>query len=506
MSTLNGTTTAESTEDTFVDVAMEIQGEDAGFSNESVPTLELKVTPRHDAVGIDNPATRTNQVCATVAARELPEENEEDERSSVDITVALDVSGSMNGAKLDLCKATLELLLRELRPRDRFGLVTFSNDARLDIPTRKLTPEGKRAVLDRIKNLHVRGMTNISGGIGMAIQDLKSVEDPNEVRSVFLLTDGLANRGVTDPKGIVDLTKGCLQQAGDGGAPITIHTFGYGSGHNAKLLRDITQSTQGGTYYFVEGDSDVASAFGDALGGILSIVAQNTVVNIRVSPEAALLGVSIVDVHHDHKMRQPDGSYAVTLGDFYSEESRDVILEVSLASGSRGSEPVPHVQCTLSYLDTIKKCLTDGDAVTASIARPTGSKMSPSNLHVAAQWLRIRATRAMKEADDLSRVGNLEEARAKIRACLNDIEAETTEGAQSHPLIVQLVSDLNESLVGLADRETYAAQGEMYMQNKLMGHAQQRCCESRFDTDNVYRGSKKAFTARRMFSGASSKK
>lgn len=492
-----------STADSFVDVAMEMDACDK--SNElSASALFLKVNPRHDVVGLDNQTSRTiTQVCATVTACKLPEENE-DARAPVDITVALDVSGSMSGNKLDLCKATLELLLRELRPCDRFGLITFSDDARLDIPTRKISSEGKQTALDKIKKLCTRGCTNISGGIGMAIQDIKSVEAPNEVRSVFLLTDGLANRGISDSQGIVDLTKGCLQQT-EGNTPITIHTFGYGSDHNAKLLRDITQSTHGGSYYFVEKDSDVASAFGDALGGILSVVAQNATVTIIIPPEAAMLGVRILDVHHQHKSKQPDGSYKVTLGDFYAEESRDVLFEVSLATGSKGLEPFPHAQCSLSYLDTIQKRLVDSETITASITRPPGLEVSASNLHVAVQWLRIRATLAMTEADALSREGNLESARAKIRSCLEEIRVETTEGAQSDPLIIQLIGDLNDSLAGLVDRRTYASSGEMFMQTKLMGHAAQRCADSRFDTTNVYRGSRKAAKAKMMFFSATKK-
>uniref|UniRef100_A0A7R9WEV9 VWFA domain-containing protein n=2 Tax=Pseudictyota dubia TaxID=2749911 RepID=A0A7R9WEV9_9STRA len=404
----------------------------------------------------------------------------------------------MSGSKLELCKATLELLLRELRSCDRFGLITFSDDARLDIPTRKLTAEGKQAALDKIKRLRTRGCTNISGGIGMAIQDIKSVESPNEVRSVLLLTDGLANRGISDSQGIVDLTKGCLQQI-EGNAPIVIHTFGYGSDHNAKLLRDITQSIQGGSYYFVEKDSEVASAFGDALGGILSVVAQNATVTIKIPPEAALLGVDIIDVHHEHKSKQPDGSYKVNLGDFYAEESRDVLFEVTLASGSKGNEPFPHAQCSISYLDTIQKCLVDGDTATASIARPSGSEISASNLHIAVQWLRIRATMAMKEADILSRDGNLELARSKIRECLEEIRTETTEGAQSDPLIIQLIGDLNDSLAGLSSRSVYAESGEMFMQNKWMSHAAQRCAESTFTTGNTYRGSRKMAKAKKFW-------
>ena len=203
---------SQSTNDsfTFVDVEQLLesytQDDQQPAGTKHSPALALTVTPRHDLVGIENTDTKAVQICATVSASDNLIKNE-DERAPVDIAVALDVSGSMSGAKLDLCKATLELLIRELRPCDRFGLVSFADDARIEIPIRKLVPETKQGALDKVKRLRTRGCTNLSGGISLAIQDMRAVESPNEVRSIFVLTDGLANRGISDSAALVDLTR-----------------------------------------------------------------------------------------------------------------------------------------------------------------------------------------------------------------------------------------------------------------------------------------------------------
>ena len=44
------------------------------------------------------------------------------------------------------------------------------------------------------------------------------------------------------------------------------------------------------------------SASGDAIGVVLSVVAQSAVVTISVPPEAAGAGVKISDVHHNDKV------------------------------------------------------------------------------------------------------------------------------------------------------------------------------------------------------------
>jgi hypothetical protein len=481
--------------DSFVDVAMEDlggvgneEGKVAKAKDDDPPALTLAVTPRHDAIGIDNHTVKTVQVCATVTASSKLVEDD-DGRAPVDITVALDVSGSMSGDKLDLCKSTLELLIRELRPCDRFGLVTFADDARLEIPTRKLTSESKKAALEKVKRLVTRGCTNLSGGISLAIQDLKGVESPNEVRSIFVLTDGLPNRGISNAKGIVDLTKGCL---GKCSPPISIGTFGYGRDHNAKLLGAISQITQGGSYYFVEKDADVASAFGDCLGGILSVVAQNATLTISIRPEAEMLGVTVIKVHNDGASLGEDGTYKVNLGDFYAEESRDVLFEVTCASASKNNDPIPHAWCTIGYVDVLQKRIVNQTSpASAAIARHPGTEVSAANPHVVIQWFRIHAANAMKRADVLSRSGQLEQARDAIKECRQEILQENDVVIQSDPLIIQLLGDLDESLKGLANRRTYAASGEMRMQTMMLGHTRQRCYESKAMAVNTYRSTAK---------------
>lgn len=97
--------------------------------------------------------------------------------------------------KLDLCKKTLNLLLRELHHNDRFCLISFSDDAKVEVPMLKVNEEQKLKAMHTIEHMHVRGRTNIASAISLAAQVANSVKVPNKVRSVFLLTDGNANVG-----------------------------------------------------------------------------------------------------------------------------------------------------------------------------------------------------------------------------------------------------------------------------------------------------------------------
>lgn len=450
--------------------------------------LDLKITPRHDTIGLQDKHAETH-FCATVTAQSLPEDDDS-MRAPVDIIIALDVSTSMRGRKLELCKETVALLLRELGVRDSFGLVTFGNEAEVQIPMRKLTTNGKAHAINKVKKLSTAGCTNLSGGIGLAAQELQSLECPNKVQSIFLLTDGLANRGVSDHAGILQLTKGCLISGKDL-APVAIHCFGYGTDHDREMLRDVSEVTEGGSYFFVENDSEVSSAFGNALGGILSVVAQNTVLTFRASDE---YNIRIINVLHNKSIKQEDGSFTVSVGDFYAEESRDVVCTVALASGLFGEKPLPHVSVSMTYMDTVNKKLEKCEAIEGSISRPQNDEVSPPNHHVALQYIRVVTTNTIADAEKIAATGNLDAAKAKISAAIEYLSRESVAFGDVEPnsFIIQLLSELNDMLSGLSSRASWDSGGAYKMQKSRLKHMQQRSCESSARVACVYRSPNKA--------------
>lgn len=473
---------------------MEVMPVDGGEED----ALTIKVTSRHESIGLNAPQ-KTLDFCATVKARSLPEDDD-NARAPIDIVVALDISGSMSGRKLDLCKETISLLLRELSPQDRFGLITFGSDTHTVIPVRKLSLVNKDSILTKIRALSTSGMTNLSGGIGLAAQELQAVELPHEVRTIFLLTDGRANVGISNKNDIVSLTKGCLRSSIQN-RTISIHCFGYGADHDGEMLRDISQATEGGTYCFVEKDSDVSSAFGNALGGILSVVAQNVSVSINIANEAKEHGITINHIKYDKDkvVEQSDGSYLVRIGDFYAEESRDVLFETTLALSSQfqlqdSTMALPHVMVSVSYLDAINKKLVNGRPITKCIERPLGNEVSGTNKHVALQSIRVKTVDFIPVVEELAKNNQLDQARACVSDYIENLEAEAKQLDESNnPLILQFLAELNDILSGLASKHQYRTCGSKYMQEQVQSHKYQRrtCADADGGERSSYATSKK---------------
>jgi Ca-activated chloride channel homolog len=170
-----------------------------------------------------------------------------------DVTVVLDVSGSMSGTKMEQARGALHQLLGTLDARDRFRLVVYSTAIRSFRP--EWTP-ARGAALDEARRwvdaLRAEGGTNISGALEEAFR-----VRPGEGRlpMVIFLTDGLPTAGERDPERIAAMAEASRGRA-------RVFAFGVGYDVNTRLLDALAAAGRGTTAY-VQPDEDVEVALGE---------------------------------------------------------------------------------------------------------------------------------------------------------------------------------------------------------------------------------------------------
>lgn len=255
------------------------------------------------------------------------------------------------------------------------------------------------------------------------------------------------------------------------------------------LLSDLATAASGG-YYFVEDDSNVAGAFGDALGGIMSVVAQSVTAKIKVPAAAQAMGVEIVKIYHDQTTRREDGTYTVNVGDFYAEETRDVLVQIKLATpppppadrrnikseqdDEDDLKPIPHVAVSLAYSDTVHKTLVQGEEHVASILRPDGTQVSSEDAYVAAQLLRVSTAEGMGRAQEMADRGDLKRAKKVMDELKKSIRSAPA-AVKAFPVVQQLNEDLDLVTEGMASVSIYETHGSKRMKHTAQTHTRQRC-------------------------------
>jgi uncharacterized protein with von Willebrand factor type A (vWA) domain len=99
-----------------------------------------------------------------------------------------DVSGSMQGGKIQAAKAAM-IKLVQLMPEDaHFFIVTGSSDAKLTVPLMQATPPNKDRAITTIRRIDAAGTTAISTWLAEALSQFKRM--PDTIRQALLLTDG----------------------------------------------------------------------------------------------------------------------------------------------------------------------------------------------------------------------------------------------------------------------------------------------------------------------------
>jgi Ca-activated chloride channel homolog len=185
-----------------------------------------------------------------------------------DLTLVVDVSGSMSGDKMEQARAALIQALSSLRARDRFRLIAFSNGVRHF--REGFTPATADALADArsfVNALSANGGTNLAGAIDAALAERG---DGERMAMVLLLTDGLPSVGEQAPDRIAAEAAGRIGRA-------RIFTVGVGHDVNTYLLDRLAVEGRGSATYVTPGTN-----VGDAVGGVLGKLSRPALMDLRI--------------------------------------------------------------------------------------------------------------------------------------------------------------------------------------------------------------------------------
>lgn len=186
-----------------------------------------------------------------------------------DVTVVLDVSGSMSGSKMDQAKRALNQLLGSLRGQDRFRLAAFSST--VTPYERGWTQATSGAVADArrwVDGLSASGGTNIQDALDEAF---RLAGDPERLNVVLFLTDGLPSVGEQNPERLAQLAE-------RGRSNARVFAFGVGYDVNTYLLDRLSAAGRGSTQY-VQPNEDVE----EALGRLVTKISHPVLTDLQIA-------------------------------------------------------------------------------------------------------------------------------------------------------------------------------------------------------------------------------
>jgi Ca-activated chloride channel family protein len=165
-------------------------------------------------------------------------------KKPVDVTVVLDISGSMGGEKISAARNSVGQFITLLDANDRLGINVFNNTITTITPLSTVGP--KRADVGRhVSALVEGGGTALYDAVSQAYDDMTTNGDPKHIRALVVMTDG---QDTDSNSTLDDLVTKIGKTSEEGGNAIKIFTIAFGSDADQSVLKQIADATGGQEY------------------------------------------------------------------------------------------------------------------------------------------------------------------------------------------------------------------------------------------------------------------
>ncbi|MFZ5817883.1 MAG: vWA domain-containing protein [Bacillota bacterium] len=340
------------------------------------------------------------------------------ERLPLNLAAVADRSGSMHGPKLTYTKEALRFLVDQMGPADFLSVITYDDQVETLAPSHQVVH--KDALKAAIRRIESGGTTNLSGGLATGMQQITAHARPRQVNRVLLMTDGLANVGVTDPETLIGWARAWRSRG------LTLSTLGVGDDFAEDLLVALAEAG-GGNFHYIADPDKIPAIFARELDGLLQVAAQGLQLQFEAEPGVAIDGVL------GYPPAGTPQAITLDLPDIYGGEVKSVILALTVAAppadGRLG-------RATLRFMDAAGP---EPQSVTLEVsigvtAEP-GLLEAPPDPEVARQVGLARAGQAREEAVLLSDQGDLEAGARALEfaaAALAPMAAHDAEAAEQY--------------------------------------------------------------------------
>ena len=283
----------------------------------------------------------------TLAATEGLGSNATVERN-VDMVIVLDRSGSMNGRKISDARQAVSNLISRLTAKDRFALITYSDGVQLVSNLKPVNSDHRQQLATLIAGVTANGSTNLGAGLQAGIDVLLSGAEIGNARKLVLISDGLANKGITDSTRLGAIAGLAVEKE------FAVSTVGVGNDFNEQLMTTIADRGAG-NYYYLENPMAFSEVFQKEFFYAQATIASNVSIWFPLTE-----GLSLTDAAGYPITRQKDHA-VIYPGDLRSGQIRKLFLTLKVPTDSTANFEIGNIKVRYRF---------DGQTLETVLAEP----------------------------------------------------------------------------------------------------------------------------------------
>jgi Ca-activated chloride channel family protein len=189
----------------------------------------------------------------------------------------IDVSGSMQGPeRIGLVKASMKLLVDQLREQDKVAIVVYAGAAGMVLPS--TAGSNKNKIKEAIDHLEAGGSTAGGAGIKLAYKTAREYFVKGGNNRVILCTDGDFNVGESSD----DAMERLIEEERKSGVFLTVLGYGMGNYQDAKMQKLADKGN--GNHAYIDGITEAKKVLVNEFGGTLFTIAKDVKLQIEFNP------------------------------------------------------------------------------------------------------------------------------------------------------------------------------------------------------------------------------
>jgi Ca-activated chloride channel homolog len=357
-------------------------------------------------------------VALTLAADEIVQPDQPTQQHA-DLVVILDRSGSMSGQKIHDARLAVLRLIERLTDKDRLAVVAYSNGANTVWPLTHMTDVHRSQAEAAVRQIFTGGGTNLGGGLSEGISALMQVPARERQRKLILISDGLANQGITDPIALGNMAAGAAEHN------FTVSTVGVGLDFNEILMTTLADHGAG-RYYFLEDPRTFAQVFDKELQATRTVAASGLEIHIPQTDGMRLVNAGGYPITTQGKVA------VVRPGDLLSGQQRTLYLTFQVPTDKERSFHLGAFQAR--FLDNgapreltqdtglSLACLADQEAVLGSIDKAGWGEQVVKEDYSQLKEEVADAIRLGRKQHALTKIQEYEDRNRKINAAVGSSE------------------------------------------------------------------------------------
>lgn len=375
-------------------------------------------------------------------------------RAPMAVSLVIDTSGSMAGEKIENARMAAASLLETLANGDIVSIYGFSNGVFEVAPPTVISAGSRGALMQSLRRIIADGGTNMWDGMQAGIAQMARAPTTHSLRRIFLISDGHANIGPSDPVSLGNLAA----NATESGTQIT--AIGIGYDYDQTTLAALAVRSSGRVYHLGQAHQ-MASILEQELHLLSRSVAVNAFIEVVPAP-----GVTIIEGATTGTVVE-NGRLRFALGAMYAGQRREILFRARLDTASTGTRQLATARLVYETPEERER-RQQSVPIAYEVTRDAASAARSVAPRVAAMVADYEAVEAQRRAAELMQQGQAQQAAAVLAAAERRVQAQ----AAAAPPAARARIQQRASSLGTASTAAGAARSDAEMRARSYDFAQ----------------------------------